>query len=359
MILLDYNILEQKKNTLDKKVFKKLQKKADEALYAKNETILDFPGFPKDKKDYYSLAAYYHKSPDGKYIKHDGIYNQESRNGPKDVMSRLTDDVLILALAGYFIDKKYSARAAERLSAWFLSPNGMNPNLIYAQAIPGNDIGRPAGIIDAHHWINIITAIDLIELVITDNKFLTEMKEWFGKFADWLHTSDNANNVREIGNNINAWRNTATLVFALFAGNRDKIVNKCYDEFKDILESKTDEQGCFVSELDRTRSLHYNLFFLDAMAVAAEAAYNQGIDLWHYFSPTKKNIENSFDFLGQFLMGKPWPYPQMTEEFKKRNSFYIAAVRLNRPDFIDINQGLVDNTWHAHLGPAWLWHGEH
>lgn len=355
MILLNLDFLEQKKDSLDKTVFEELQKNASAASETKIEKILDFSGFLGISKNYYSLAPYYHPTLNTNFIKQDGIYNQESTKGPKDAMARLSGNALALALAGYFIDKKYSEQAIFMLSAWFLGPDGMNPNLTYAQAIPGNKIGRPAGIIDVHNWINIIIAIDLISLVIEDEKFMTGMRQWFGALADWLHTSDNSMKVRNIGNNIEAWRMSATLVFSLFSTGRDKTVNACCDEFKEILESKTDERGCFITELNRTRSLHYNLFFLDAMSIAAEAAHNQGIDLWHYISPNKKSIEKSFDFLAPFLKDEHWPYPQIPQEFHKQNSFYLAGKRLKRPDFIETNQRLADNTPNSHLGPSWLW----
>jgi hypothetical protein len=69
-----------------------------------------------------------------------------------------------LALAYYFTGKEaYAEHAACCLRAWFLDPaTRMNPNLTFAQGVPGVNTGRGAGIIDGR---NIADAADAAGLL--------------------------------------------------------------------------------------------------------------------------------------------------------------------------------------------------
>src|SRR5438046_6121980 len=104
----------------------------------------DMPPPTGDKHDYMSLAPYFWpdpKSPNGlPYIRRDGERNPEiSKITDHHSLDDLENSVETLALAYYFKgDEAYAAKAVQLLRAFFLeSATRMNPNLEYAQFIPG------------------------------------------------------------------------------------------------------------------------------------------------------------------------------------------------------------------------------
>ena len=112
-----------------------------------------------DKHDYMSQAPYFWpdpNKPDGlPYINRDGERNPE--------LDKITDHLTLdqmevavraLSLAYYFKDdEEYAAKATQLLRAWFLDPaTRMNPNLEYAQFIPGVNTGRGSGSLKREAW---------------------------------------------------------------------------------------------------------------------------------------------------------------------------------------------------------------
>jgi len=274
-------------------------------------------------------------------------------------MQKLAKDTFCLGVAGFFIDKKYTIHAAARLRKWFLDrAQGMHPNLQNAQYVPGKNMGRPAGIIDSHIWLNIIIGLDFMAATIDDAEFFAGMRKWFGDYADWLGQSAHGTAAREIGNNISAWWAAQVMAFSIFSGNRDAQIRQCIDLFKQFINEKMDAAGCFGAELRRTRSLHYCLFHLNAMTIIAELAHGIGIDLYHWRGRDNKGLGNAFDFLMPYLAGDAqWPHPQITrEQFPAQFSFHLAARRLPRPDFNSLNDKFARPAdFHDVFGPEYIW----
>ena len=260
---------------------------ADRAARHPCDCILDYPGFPTDKRDYYSLARYYHPNPDTPnglpYVSRDGVFNPESVRGPKSAIGRLAADALCLGMAGLFIDTEYARIAMHRLHRWFIDDSSaMNANLNHAQAKLGINDGSACGTIDSHTWINLVLGLELLERALGTSEFFDGMRNWFGRYADWLYTSELGRGARDIGNNISAWWAAQIMIYAGYSAKGTPGVNDCTALYRDFIDTRMDERGCFVGELCRTRSLHYNLFCLTAMVLIA--ASGDGA-LWHYRGP--------------------------------------------------------------------------
>ena len=106
----------------------------------------------------------------------------------------MADRVVTLSLAWYFTDdEKYAAKAAEFLRAWFLDEDTrMNPNLEYAQMVPGvnGGKGRSYGVLDAYSFVEMLDAVALLEqsdsFTVQDSQ---RLKAWFSDLLDWMLTS--------------------------------------------------------------------------------------------------------------------------------------------------------------------------
>ena len=123
---------------------------ADAALAAPSLNVMEKKHLPPsgNKHDYMSMAPYWwpdSTKPNGMpYIQRDGVVNPEARmDSDSPAFGRLVEAVESLALAGYLSgERRYADRAAVLLRTWFLAPaTRMNPNLEYAQGIPGTTPG--------------------------------------------------------------------------------------------------------------------------------------------------------------------------------------------------------------------------
>jgi len=209
----------------------KLERDAQKALGQAPLTIVNKTVTPPsgDKHDYLSQAPYFWPDPNKAnglpYIRRDGERNPEIN---KITDHKSIDDLEIavetLALAYYFKgDEAYATKAAELLHAFFLaSATRMNPNLDYAQFIPGVDTGRGIGLIETRGLTRVVDAIGLLEgskaLTADDERGL---KDWFGKFLQWMLDSKNGRDENAAKNNHGTFYDVQVVSYALFVGRRD------------------------------------------------------------------------------------------------------------------------------------------
>ncbi|MCE0411647.1 alginate lyase family protein, partial [Klebsiella pneumoniae] len=179
-----------------------LLKKADLALTHPLRSVMDktLVAASGNKHDYYSFPPYWWPNPDTKdglpYIRKDGQTNPDANSDATDKnrLVKMSQDVSTLALAWYFShDARYAQKAAAQLKTWFLDPQTrMNPNLQYAQAIPGINNGRGIGIIDSRALVEVVDAIALLQSsAVLSEKDVSALKQWFGEYYHWMTTSQN------------------------------------------------------------------------------------------------------------------------------------------------------------------------
>lgn len=342
---LDLSTLEKNKsriNTKDAQImpaYKALLKDAEEAIRFGPVSVMEKKHLPPsgDKHDYMSLAPYHWpdpSKPDGlPYIRKDGQTNPEVKEyKDKEYQPKLCESVHVLALAYYFSNEnKYAEHAAKLLRAWFLDPaTRMNPNLNFAQAIKGVNTGRGAGLIDTRHYVKVIDAIGLLR----DSKYWTTadqqgMIKWFGHFLDWMQTSPIGKDEMDAQNNHGAWYDAQRLSMALFIGNTE-LAKKIVINAQDRLDKQMDNEGKFPKEMERTISLHYTVFVMNAFLTIAQMAEEAGMDLWNYNSPSGKSLRKGFDALRPYLLQEKKWEGQQIKDFEYEDGYPLlmeAAAR--------------------------------
>jgi hypothetical protein len=318
--------------------YKQLIKDADKALDFGPVSVMEKKNNPPsgDKHDYMSLAPYYWPDPSKKdglpYIRKDGETNPEVKEyKDKEYMPKLCEAVNTLALAYYFSnDNKYAAHAAALLRVWFLDKETkMNANLNFSQAMKGTNDGRGAGLIDSRHFIKVIDAIGLIH---GSKNWTAEdqngMKQWFSDFLNWMQTSKNGIDEMNAKNNHGDWYDAQRLSMALFIGNND-LVNKIILNAQTRLDKQMDEAGMFPLEMERTTSLHYTGFAIQAFFLIAQMAEKTNIDFWKYSSPSAKSLQKAFDVYYPYLVKeKVWTGQQIKDfDFEEGYPLLVAGAK--------------------------------
>jgi hypothetical protein len=224
-------------------------------------------------------------------------------------------DVDALSLAYYFTgDSRYALHAAQLLRAWFIDPaTRMNPNLTYSQAVPGRSQGRGEGIIDAARLVRVVEGVGLLApsgaLSEADQRGL---ESWFHSLVSWMQTSQQGGDEHAKDNNHGIWYDALTTEFALFAREPD-IARRVIDPApQQRFARQIAKDGSLPRELERTRSLHYSHFALEAAFNLAQLGECVGADLWHYQTQDGRGLRKALDFLLPYAgRESAWPYPEM------------------------------------------------
>lgn len=322
-----------------------LRKQADELLNKKPVSVTDkgFTPASGDKHDYMSQAPYFwydSTKPNGlPYMRKDGVRNPEiNKITDHRFLSELDNACRTLALAWYCTgEKKYAAKATALLKYWFINEaTKMNPNLNYAQAIPGINNGRGIGIIETIALTGIADAVILLKgSTILTEKDYNSIQQWYTQYLNWMLTSKNGNEEHAAKNNHGTWFYVQAIDFALFTGNNIK-AKELIDEAKKRMDSQINKEGKMQLELDRTNGLGYTTFNLQAWFKVATLAQQTGTNLWQYVNQQGAGIRTALDWLIPYaLVKKNWPYQQISE-YKKNNIYTLllqAAVAYNDPKY--------------------------
>lgn len=298
---------------------------ADSALKKPELSVTDKGMTPPggSKHDYLSLSAYWwpdeSKSDGLPWIRKDGHVNPASKNDQSDGvrLADFTARVQNLTLAWYFSgEQKYADKAVSLLRTWFITPETrMNPNLNFAQGVPGISPGRNAGVLDGRYFsTRIVDSLVLLrgDPAWTDNDE-QQMRAWMQAYLRWLQGSKIAKKEGRTENNHGNWYVTQVSGIAWYLGD-----NAVIGDMAKLMKSKLDVQlkpdGTQPAELARTRSFHYSYFNLQAISMMAVLAQKNGIDLWLYKTPQGGSVLTSLDFMARFTdPSVPWPYKSLDQ----------------------------------------------
>jgi hypothetical protein len=344
----------QKKDAPTLQLVNALRKQADALLTMKPVSVTDkaFTPASGDKHDYMSQAPYFwydSTKPNGlPYMRKDGVRNPEiNKITDHRLCGELDNACRKLALAWYCTgEEKYAAKATELLRYWFLNDaTKMNPNLNYAQAIPGINNGRGIGIIETIALTGIADATGLLQ----GSKSFTEadtrsIQQWYSQYLNWMLTSKNGNEEHAAKNNHGTWFYAQAIDFALFTGNTVK-AKELIAETKKRMDSQINNEGKMQLELDRTNGLGYSTFNLQAWFKVATLAQLTGINLWQYVNQQGSGIRTALDWLLPYALNqKTWTYQQISE-YKPNNIYALlqqAAAVYNEPQYAALAKKLDD-----------------
>ena len=265
--------------------------------------------------DYFSLSPYWwpdSAKPNGlPYVRHDGVTNPESkRDLDQPRVATLGAHVRDLSLAYYLTgDERYAARAAQQLRTWFLdSATKMNPNLRYAQLVRGNPKERGSGIIDTRWFIEVVDGIGMLR----GSSHWTDadqrgMQQWMSQYLNWLLTSPNGKHEHDAKNNHGSWYAAQTATLAMFVGDA-ALARRIAEDAKARIGWQITAAGLEPLELQRTKSMHYSGFNIEALSRLAEVGRQVGVDLWHYQAPSGGSLRKAIDHLAEYIAHpSDWP----------------------------------------------------
>ena len=286
-----------------------------------------------DKHDYMSMGPYWWpdpSKPDGlPYIRRDGERNPEINElHDAEYIKTIFTDVRLLSLAYYFTeDNKYADKAIELLNVWFLDEATlMNPNLNYAQSIPGITEGRGIGIIDTRGLVHLIDGIQILKSSNQLSQIQYDgLQTWFGEYLHWLLTSPNGIDEADEHNNHGTYYDIQAIAMALFVEKTDEAVKVLNEKTKARIDSQLELNGSQPHELARTLSWTYSQMNLEGFFQLAALSENVNIDLWNYVSPSGKSIKQAFFWMLPYAQGKPWEYKQLNPA---NQSTYLDLSRI-------------------------------
>ncbi len=300
--------------------YRQLLQQADKILKQPNPSVMDKTRVPPSgsKHDYLSLSAYWwpdsQKSDGLPWIRKDGQINPASKNEDSDAvrLADFTAKVQTLTLAWYFSgEQKYADKAISLIRTWFIDPDTrMNPNLDFAQGVPGIAAGRGTGVLDGRYFATrIVDSLIMLQQnanwTVQDEK---QIQHWMTEYLQWLRYSAAGKKEVAAQNNHGNWYAVQVAGIAWYLQQPAVVV-----EMAELLKTKLNTQiaadGSQPLELARTRSFHYSYFSLQAAILMAQLADKVHVDLWHYRTPNGSGLIKALDFMAPYSNEQnKWPY---------------------------------------------------
>lgn len=307
-----------------------------------------------DKHDYMSQARYYWPDPSKPgglpYIARDGESNPELNKLDRNRLGATANRVTTLSLAWYFSgEEKYAQKATELIRTWFFNKDTrMNPNLEYAQMIPGhnNGKGRCYGVLDSYSFVEMLDAVKLLE---TSKSFTAkdakELKAWFGKLLNWILTSPQGQEESRQANNHSTAYDAQVIAIALYTGNL-KVAREVINSVPTKrIYTQIEPDGRQPYELRRTLAFGYSQYNLTHLLDIFCMAQKIGLKIDDATSADGRNFYKAMDFLAAYVGKdvKDWPYQQISEWDYKQQEFCKDLYRTSllnpsRKDYLRLAQ---------------------
>ena len=270
-----------------------LQKQAEAALKKPIRTVLDKTEMPPsgNRNDYFSVPRYAH-SVGGKNIMIDGrsaeasvIGTEASYRYDRAALHECFSQASLLAASGVLGQRKdFLGRSAKILAAWFIDRDtAMTPGARFSQWQPeAPETANAAGLIDFRYlWtLPYLGRTLFVNGALTETQF-EAIRQWATNFLVYLVQSEQGQRAIMSGNNIGTWTHLVFVSLSLFTENFATAATQLNNASL-RLAAHCDVIGMQLTELSRTRPLHYSFFNLTAWTLLANLGRSVGVDLWNY-----------------------------------------------------------------------------
>ena len=300
----------------------------------------------KDPRDYMTLSPYWwpdSTKTDGlPYIRKDGERNPEVYDYPeRENANRFGDTAYCLGVLYYITGKEVYAKAcANHLRTWFTdSKLGMNPNMTYAQTVPGMKHMRGSGFIDARRFCRALGVAKLIEgsksWTPSDKK---KLDDWAAAFCYWMENSTQGQRESHATNNHGLWYEAIHLMVLAYLDLTDRIREVAEQSILPKMGAQIADDGSLPQELKRTLSLHYSTFALEALMEANQITSQIGVNLWSTPASNGKVASQAVDYLYPYYLNpESWKFKQIKPFDQSRAAIllYEAGMALGNQKYVD------------------------
>jgi hypothetical protein len=300
----------------------KIIKSADKVLKSKLPSVTYKTTIPAsgDKHDYFSLAPYFWPDSTKKnglpWIRKDGEVNPMTRVGDQVEKETFFKAMKSLKWAYFFTQNKiYSDHANKILNSWFIDPNlKMNPNLNFGQAVPGENNGRPAGMIEWSGFGGVLHAVQMFDKMGVLSKSNKDgINIWLLQYIDWLKTNPISIKEDKAGNNHGTWYDNHVIDILLYLNKVDEAKQRLNTITKQRIVNQIAIDGSMPEELKRTKTYNYTVMNTQAFINLAVIGNRFGIPLYEYKSANSNSIKSSVHFLKPYIKEQKWPYKQIAQ----------------------------------------------
>ncbi len=248
----------------------------------------------------------------------DGKINPQADRADYQAVADLSRSVRNLGLAFAFTgEARYADKAIALLRNWFLHPTSrMNPKITNNQSQIELYISMPGVFYGA-------------DLIWNHSGWLPNEREGFQK---WVGTFMEDVKVRSHGTNYENWR-LVLLSSGAFMSGDSALLHSAFDIWKTRIADQMNSKGEMIKELDRTKSLDYSTYAVNAMVQTAEIARHQGVDLYNYRLPDGRGLELTLDFHAPFILNPSrWIHPQIDTYKGDNAAVYELAYAIWQKD---------------------------
>ena len=210
----------------------------------------------------------------------------------------------------------------------------MNPNLEHAQAIPGRNDGRGAGVLDGRHLCALTDGLALLGgAAAWTEEDRRGFRAWLEAYDRWLTTSAHGRDERAAKNNHGTWCAVQSAHLALVLGRPEEARQTVREELARRIATQIEPDGSEPLELARTKSLAYSLFNLQALYRLARLGDRVGVDDWGWSTPDGRSLRAALAYLAPYAdPAKPWTKTDLKEGDRTEILPLMAEYLAHRED---------------------------